>query len=239
MLLVAAFRFLGKESKFSSYLRVAPLLLVVPLVLPYISVSGLSGCLRQGAYAITWLSWIVLSSLQLSDLKERLGWDEVRLVLFEKLIVVVSWLLAGYATDCAEIAAPTLAVDFVVGLGPGVLTYAAVVVSCYLLSSLISSKERQKLIESVMRRPVDELSDICKSVAAEYRLTSREREVFMLLAKGCTRPTVCEELVISEGTARSHIDHVYKKLGIHSREELHALVNARRELPDPIDGALG
>lgn len=232
LLLAAVAWFLRKASKFSAYLRVAPLLLVVPLVLPYLGSGGLSEPLRQGAYALIWLSWIVLSSVQLSDLKEKLGWDEAHLVLFEKLVVMVPWLVAGYATDYLAMALPEQDFALCAALAPGLLTFAAMTVSCYLLSELIANKERQRLVESALKRTKDELDVLCKSIASEYRLTSREKEVFTLLAKGCTRPTVCEQLVISEGTARSHIDHVYKKLCIHSREELHALVNEKRGLSD-------
>ena len=37
---------------------------------------------------------------------------------------------------------------------------------------------------------------------------------------------IMEELVISEGTAKTHLSHVYKKLGIHSRHELLDLVES-------------
>lgn len=47
-LLAVAVRFLGKESKFSSYLRVAPLLVVVPLALPYVGPRGCRGPLGKG-----------------------------------------------------------------------------------------------------------------------------------------------------------------------------------------------
>ena len=37
---------------------------------------------------------------------------------------------------------------------------------------------------------------------------------------------IMEELVISEGTAKTHINHVYKKLNVHSRHELLDLIES-------------
>ncbi|MBX9034902.1 helix-turn-helix transcriptional regulator [Gordonibacter massiliensis (ex Traore et al. 2017)] len=60
----------------------------------------------------------------------------------------------------------------------------------------------------------------CAKVARLYGLTHREEEVLGCLTKGMTKTQVQEDLCISEGTARTHIQHVYKKLGVHSREEM-------------------
>lgn len=60
----------------------------------------------------------------------------------------------------------------------------------------------------------------CKSVALNYGLTPRELEVLIILAQGNTLARVQEELVISEGTAITHRRNVYRKLGVHSKQEL-------------------
>ncbi len=54
-------------------------------------------------------------------------------------------------------------------------------------------------------------------------LTNKEREVFMLAAAGARKEEIGERLFISPGTARTHLQRVYKKLGIHSHAELVAL----------------
>jgi predicted ATPase/DNA-binding CsgD family transcriptional regulator len=51
-------------------------------------------------------------------------------------------------------------------------------------------------------------------------LTAREREVLTLLELGSTDRQIAEKLVISERTAESHVHHVLRKLGLHSRIEL-------------------
>ena len=55
------------------------------------------------------------------------------------------------------------------------------------------------------------------------QLTPREREVFELAARGYGHVEVAEELYISAATARTHLQHGFGKLDLHSRAELVAL----------------
>lgn len=66
----------------------------------------------------------------------------------------------------------------------------------------------------------------CDAVAKTFLLSARETEVLYLLAKGRSMNHIMEELVISEGTTKTHINHVYKKLNIHSRHELLDLIES-------------
>jgi DNA-binding NarL/FixJ family response regulator len=51
------------------------------------------------------------------------------------------------------------------------------------------------------------------------QLTSKEREVLELLAKGCTYKFISAELDASVDTIRTHIRRIYEKLHVHSRTE--------------------
>lgn len=62
-------------------------------------------------------------------------------------------------------------------------------------------------------------------VAARYQLTPRERDVLGLLARGRTSPIIQERLVVSQNTVRTHVRHIYTKLGVHSQQELINLVD--------------
>lgn len=72
--------------------------------------------------------------------------------------------------------------------------------------------------------PVDHLKRRCAEVAEARNLSPRETEVLELLAEGRSRPYIQERLVISDATVKSHTNHVYQKLGVHSKQELIALI---------------
>lgn len=50
-------------------------------------------------------------------------------------------------------------------------------------------------------------------------LSRREREVLNMLASGQAQAAIARQLVISPQTARTHIQNVIRKLGVHSRVE--------------------
>ncbi len=58
-------------------------------------------------------------------------------------------------------------------------------------------------------------------------LTDREMQVAALVGKGFTNKEIAKRLSISEPTVRKHLEHIYAKLGVHSRTEV-----ALRQLTD-------
>jgi DNA-binding CsgD family transcriptional regulator len=64
----------------------------------------------------------------------------------------------------------------------------------------------------------------CEAIVERYDLSPREAEVFMLLAKGRTADYIGSKLVISNSTAKTHIYHIYQKLGINTQQRLMDIV---------------
>jgi non-specific serine/threonine protein kinase len=62
-------------------------------------------------------------------------------------------------------------------------------------------------------------------------LTAREREVAALVARGLTNRQIAGALVVTEGTAASHVEHIRTKLGFHSRAQIAAWAIANRLAP--------
>ena len=66
----------------------------------------------------------------------------------------------------------------------------------------------------------------CMVIAETYQLSAKETEVLFQLAKGFNSAAIQERLYISAGTANTHMRHIYRKLGVHSQQELMALVDS-------------
>lgn len=54
---------------------------------------------------------------------------------------------------------------------------------------------------------------------AYVRLTNREEEVLRLLARNLSTHQIASELWLTENTVRTHVRHVFDKLGVHSRHD--------------------
>jgi DNA-binding NarL/FixJ family response regulator len=87
------------------------------------------------------------------------------------------------------------------------------------------------LIQNLLRRRRYE----DEALARIGRLTRRERQVLALLAEGGNKETIGRALFISPETARTHIQHVLAKLGVHSRLEAATLAMRGNLLPYPDD----
>lgn len=70
---------------------------------------------------------------------------------------------------------------------------------------------------------------LCKRAAAKSNLTKKELEVMTLLYRGFSSKRIADELYISDNTARTHIGNIYRKLGVHSKQDLMKLVDGYRE----------
>lgn len=66
----------------------------------------------------------------------------------------------------------------------------------------------------------------CDAASKRFGLTARESEILVYLVQGRDRESIAQELVISPETVKTHIRHIYEKLGVHSRVELFNVVAA-------------
>lgn len=54
---------------------------------------------------------------------------------------------------------------------------------------------------------------------AELAAAGRELEVLALMATGATNSRIAEELVIADGTVKSHVERILRKLCVENRAE--------------------
>jgi DNA-binding NarL/FixJ family response regulator len=80
-------------------------------------------------------------------------------------------------------------------------------------------------VRSALRHSAVPPSNGSQGDPATEALTSREREVLKLLARGLTQAEIAHELFISPKTVAGHIQRVLTKLGVHSRAQVVALAH--------------
>jgi len=89
-----------------------------------------------------------------------------------------------------------------------------------LLEALRAVARGESLLDSKVTRGVVERLIAAHSAPGEDdELTTREREVLVLIAEGATNKEIAAKLVVSENTARNHVSHILSKLGFSRRSE--------------------
>jgi two-component system NarL family response regulator len=91
------------------------------------------------------------------------------------------------------------------------------------------------LLGDLLTRLIRRRRDQDDALRRASRLTRREREVLSLLARGADNITIARSLVISPQTARTHIQNVMGKLGMHSRLEVAMFVTQNGILDELTD----
>jgi DNA-binding NarL/FixJ family response regulator len=79
------------------------------------------------------------------------------------------------------------------------------------------------LAPSVTRRLIDRFASQSPPEAPEAgqleELTDREREVLELLARGLSNAEIADALVLTEGTVKTHVKHIFDKLELRDRTQ--------------------
>ena len=86
-------------------------------------------------------------------------------------------------------------------------------------------------IESNGASVVELIERRCCFVGQRCGLSAREAQVLTLLAQGRSRPVIQKQLVLSEGTVKTHLSHIYEKLHVRSAQEALDLIYGGEESP--------
>lgn len=137
---------------------------------------------------------VVLLDVNLSDMSGYTVCRELRAEHGERLPIVF---LSGYRTESMDRAA---------GLLIGGDDY------------VVKPPDFDELLARV-RRLIQRAQERNNTGSAGFGLTRRELEVLQLLGSGNRAPEIAAELGISPKTVSSHIQSIFRKLGVHSRAQ--------------------
>lgn len=111
---------------------------------------------------------------------------------------------------------------------PSVAIILAIVIALLTIVWIrIEKQKTQMLIQALQRENAEKGSKIESKL---LELSSRQREVFDLIVKGKSNKEITSELHIELSTLKTHINQVYKILGIKSRKETRKYRNEMDEL---------
>lgn len=82
--------------------------------------------------------------------------------------------------------------------------------------------------ERVVARTQD-LENRCNDIAQRFELSSREAEVLLMMAKRKSVGAIARDMYISKDTVKTHVRHVYRKMDVHSRDELYDVLGVEYE----------
>jgi DNA-binding NarL/FixJ family response regulator len=129
-----------------------------------------------------------------------------------RVLILTTFGLDGYVYDALQAGAS----GFMLKDAPPEEITAAVRIVASGDALLAPSITRAVIDEFARREPTAELV----LPAAVGELTPREREVLDLLARGRSNPEICDTLVISEATAKTHVARILQKLGLRDRVQV-------------------
>lgn len=200
---------------------------IVALFLPFLYQGEHAAVALSAGFA--WLAWAVLSAVQLSELKESCGISELTICVAEKSLLSLSIVLGAFAYAFLRSAAPALTASTHLDMFATASTWALVLVALYTMASLVGAHKEDEYALLLQTDNQEKSERLYRGLAEEFGLSERERKVVEMLAEGYTRTYIKDALGVSEGTVKAHVAHVYQKLGIHRKDDLLDMVEARRK----------
>lgn len=212
----------------ASLISIAALLLAVALPLSDITSAiilvagqlGLDAFLVVNFARLGHMGWkSSLTTAIISRLPLQLGVivGNLGAIFFGPVQIINSLSVAVIATFC------TVLICFLAGRGDDSLaaTYAR-----YEQATCIENQGSLTEHSESADQPSSLLEEKCLLIANRMHLTQRETDILPYLARGMSVPFISTKLIVSRNTVDTHVRNIYRKLDIHSRDELIEFVDS-------------
>lgn len=108
------------------------------------------------------------------------------------------------------------------------VVFMVVILAFFVVALLLLLDARSPMQAWLVAEKAPELGDevpiACTMISSECGLSPREHEVIGFLARGRNASSIARMLCISPDTAKTHIKNIYRKLDVHTQQELIDLI---------------
>lgn len=119
-----------------------------------------------------------------------------------------------------------------------VFAITSTVIFCWTLHAILRSSQRARANDELTDRKdetsssqsesaKDTMNAYYESLAQAHGLSQRECDVFLQIVQGFSQKHVADDLCISVNTVKTHVQSIYRKFGVDSKDQLLAAVKQR------------
>lgn len=214
LIIIAFVVITGKRQALDINMLFRPALIVMIagiLLIPLFGQSSLvpAALVKTGYTCFELIVWIILGYLC-----QRMKLSPVLTFGFGRSLIAASGFvgsIAAYALAPVVLQNPMRTVAF------STVLVLALLILC---NSILTTENFSKLWKGREDAKRASFKDRCETLFDQYELSPRQREIAYLIACGRDANYISEKLFISKGTINAHRLRIYKKLDIHSRQDL-------------------
>lgn len=197
-----------------------------------------SGVLISGRTCLGFFLWITLANASRAHRLSPVVLLGCFFVLTEMLAACLSYFVVPMLSRYLSVPFDSCISYFSVGMA------LMLIVASFLLLSSKAFRDNEQMCESdtQMVRSDDSWQRACVRIADRCGLTNRETEVMLLVSRGNSKNKIADILFVSSGTIQTHTKSIYRKLDLHSRQDLIDLVSreidGERRTADSLEGSV-
>ena len=222
----------GDESGEDALFSFSVLLVIAGFVIaPFVSGSesaAANALIRLGTACFSILIWLVLASIGKQNSFALI--PSLCIMNASRSLGVVVGAVAGHSVNDLALTDGHLADIIVAASLFAFIAFLWVGLRRFSFAETIRGIERPALEKGGVAG--ESVEDRCQELGREHGLTEREIEIFAMLARGRNGSFVQNHYVVSRNTVKTHVKHIYRKLDVHSQQELIDLVEVA-DAPTP------